>query len=109
MKHIFIWRASIAWCFIYKAKIIYYDNIEITIFISKNGIYISKIVDGSGADKAGLEIGNIIVGIDNNDITKFSDLTDYLYTKKKGEKVVLKIKYISGRQYKEKEVEVTLS
>lgn len=73
------------------------------------GIYISKIVDGSGADKAGLEIGNIIVDIDNNDITKFSDLTDYLYTKKKGEKVVLKIKYISGRQYKEKEVEVTLS
>jgi len=73
------------------------------------GIYISKIIAGSGADKAGLEIGNIIIGIDNNDITKFSDLTDYLYTKKKGEKVVLKINYISGRQYKEKEVEVVLS
>ena len=73
------------------------------------GIYISKIVDGSGADKAGLEIGNIIVGIDDKEVTKFSDVTDYLYNKKKGDKVKLKINYISGRQYKEKEVEVTLS
>lgn len=73
------------------------------------GIYISKIVDGSGADKAGLEIGNIIVGIDDKEVTKFTDVTDYLYNKKKGDKVKLKINYISGRQYKEKEVEVILS
>ena len=73
------------------------------------GVYISKIVDGGGADKAGLEIGNIIVGIDNQEVSKVADITDYLYTKKKGEKVTLKIAYISGRQYKEKNVEVTLS
>ena len=66
------------------------------------GIYISKIIDGSGADKAGLEIGNIIVGIDDKEVKEFSDITDYLYNKKKGEKVTLKINYISGRQYKEK-------
>lgn len=73
------------------------------------GVYIAKIVDGSGADKAGLEIGNIIVGIDDKEVTVFTDITDYLYNKNKGDKVKLKIKYISGRQYKEKEVEVTLS
>ena len=73
------------------------------------GIYISKITNGSGADKAGLEIGNIIVGIDDKEVKAFSDITDYLYNKKKGEKVTLKIKYISARQYKEKLVEVTLS
>jgi serine protease Do len=73
------------------------------------GVYISKIVDGSGADKAGLEIGNIIVEIDNIKVTKFADITDYLYNKKKGEKVKLKINYINGRQYSEKTVEVTLS
>ena len=72
------------------------------------GVYISKIVDGGGADKAGLEIGNIIVGIDNQQVTKFSVITDYLSTKRKGDKVTLKIKYISGREYKEKNVEVTL-
>lgn len=72
------------------------------------GVYISKIIDNGGADKAGLEIGNIILEIDGNKITKFSDITDYLYTKKKGDKVTLKINYISGREYKEKNVEVTL-
>lgn len=82
--------------------------------LSKNynmptGVYISKIVDGSGADKAGLEIGNIIEEIDGNKVSKIEDITDYLYNKKKGEKVILKISYISGRQYKEKDVEVTLS
>ena len=52
------------------------------------GVYISKIVEGSGADKAGLEIGNIIVKIDNQEVTKFSVITDYLYEKKKGDKVL---------------------
>ena len=73
------------------------------------GVYISKIVENSGADKAGLEIGNIIVGIDDKEVKEFSNITDYLYNKNKGEKVKLKINYIAGRQYKEKIVEVILS
>ena len=73
------------------------------------GFYISKIEDGSGADKAGLEIGNIITEIDGNKVEKISDITNVLYDKKKGEKVTLKISYPSKNSYKEKEVEVTLS
>lgn len=73
------------------------------------GWYISKIVAGSGADKAGLEIGNIITEVEGKKVEKTSDVTDALYGKKKGDKITLKINYISGRQYKEKNVEVTLS
>ena len=73
------------------------------------GFYISRIVSKSGADKAGLEIGNIIVKIEDKDVSKFDDITDVLNTKKKGDKIKVKINYISGKQYKEKEVEVTLS
>ena len=73
------------------------------------GFYISKIMENSGADKANLEIGNIITAIDGNEVKSLSNLTDVLYTKKKGDKIKLKIKYISGKSYKEKEVEVTLS
>lgn len=73
------------------------------------GFYISKITEGSGADKAGLEIGNIITEIEGKKIDTFSDLSDVLYERKPGDKVKLKIKYASGREYKEKEVEVTLS
>lgn len=73
------------------------------------GFYITKVVNGSGADKANLEIGNIITGIDGKKIEGFSDLTDVLYEKKKGDKVKLNISYTSGKQYKEKTVSVTLS
>ena len=73
------------------------------------GFYISKIVEGSGADKAKLEIGNIITGIDGKKVEEISDITDIIYAKKKGDKVTLTISYISGRGYKEKDVEVTLS
>lgn len=73
------------------------------------GFYISKITEGSGADKAGLEIGNIITEIEGEKIKTFNDLSDVLYEKKVGDKVTLKVKYVSGRTYKEKEVKVTLS
>lgn len=73
------------------------------------GFYISKINKDSGADKAGLEIGNIITEIEGNKVTSLDDLTSVIYEKKKGDKVKLKISYTSGRDYKEKEVEATLS
>ena len=73
------------------------------------GFYISKINENGGADKAGLEIGNIITKIEGKEVKSVNDITDVLYTKKKGDKVKLEISYTSGRKYKEKEVEVTLS
>ena len=73
------------------------------------GFYISRIVENSGADKAGLEIGNIVTAINDNQVDDFGDITDVLYQKKKGDKIKLKISYIAGREYKEKEIEVTLS
>lgn len=73
------------------------------------GFYISKIVEDSGADKANLEIGNIITEIEGKKVESFSDLTSVIYDKKKGDKVKIKVSYTSGRKYKEKEVEVTLS
>ena len=73
------------------------------------GFYISKIEANSGADKAKLEIGNIITKADGKEVKEFSDLSDIVSEKKKGDKIKLTISYISGRSYKEKEVEVTLS
>ena len=73
------------------------------------GFYISKIVEGGGADKANLEIGNIITEINGNKVEDIEDIRDVVYAAKKGDVVKLKISYTSGRQYKEKEVEVTLS
>lgn len=73
------------------------------------GFYISKIEDGMGADKAGLEIGNIITEIDGTKVSSINDISNVLYDKKKGDKVKLKVSYANRNSYKEKEVEVTLS
>lgn len=73
------------------------------------GFYVSKVVEGSGADQAGIEMGNIITKIDGDDVKDISDIQNVLYNKKKGDKVVLTVSYQSKNKYEEKEVEVTLS
>ena len=80
-----------------------------TAYNMPRGFYISKIVEGGGADKANLEIGNIITEINGNKVEDIEDIRDVVYAAKKGDVVKLKISYISGKQYKEKEVDVTLS
>jgi serine protease Do len=73
------------------------------------GFYIAKIYDDSNAEKAGLEIGNIITEIDNNKVTSKDTIKKVLSKKEKGDKITLKIKYINKNEYKEKEITITLN
>ena len=73
------------------------------------GFYISKIKENSGADKAKIEIGNIITQVEGKEVKSLTDIQDVIYSKKKGDKIKLKVSYTSGRKYQEKDVEVTLS
>ena len=73
------------------------------------GFYIDKVNKGSGAEKAGLEIGNIITSVEDKDVTTFESMKEVISSKKKGEKVKLTISYVKGNSYKEKTVEVTVS
>jgi Do/DeqQ family serine protease len=51
------------------------------------GFYIKKISKNSGAEKAGLTKGDIIVKLDNQNITSFAELTGYINTKRPNDKV----------------------
>lgn len=73
------------------------------------GFYITKIVDNSGAEQAGLERGNIITKIEGKDVKSLSTIKSTLSGKDKGDKVSLTVSYLEKNEYKEKEVEVTLS
>lgn len=73
------------------------------------GFYVSKVVEGSGAEQAGIEMGNIITKIDGEKVEELADIQNVLYNKRKGDKVVLTISYQNKNKYDEKEVEVTLS
>ena len=45
------------------------------------GFYVSEVTEETGAEKAGIQSGDIIKKIDNVEINKFSDLSGYLKTK----------------------------
>lgn len=45
------------------------------------GFYVSEVQEETGAEKAGIQSGDIIRKVDNVEINKFSDLTGYLKTK----------------------------
>jgi len=46
------------------------------------GFYVNSVEDDSGAEKAGIKSGDIIKKVDNVKISKFSDLSGYLTTKR---------------------------
>lgn len=76
---------------------------------SPSGFYITKVVSGMGADKAGLEKGNIITKVDGKKVTELSVIKNSIYSKNIGDKVTLTVSYLEKNEYKEKEVEVTIS
>ncbi|MBZ4043146.1 trypsin-like peptidase domain-containing protein [Flavobacterium hibisci] len=69
------------------------------------GFYINKVTPKSGAQKAGLTKGDIIVKLDNQNISTFADLSGYINTKRPND--VVQVTYI--REGKSKTASVTLS
>ncbi len=55
------------------------------------GVYISNIEEGSGAEEAELREGDVIKKVDNITVRKFPDLTGYLSTKRPNDKVEVTI------------------
>jgi serine protease Do len=69
------------------------------------GFYISKVSKNSGAEKAGLTKGDIIVKLDDQNIATYADLSGYINTKRPND--VIKVTYLKDGQ--SKTVPVTLS
>nr|WP_315157820.1 trypsin-like peptidase domain-containing protein [uncultured Flavobacterium sp.] len=55
------------------------------------GFYIDKVSKNSGAEKAKLQKGDVIIKIDNQDITSYADLSGYVNTKRPNDKVQVTI------------------
>jgi serine protease Do len=51
------------------------------------GFYINKVTKSSGAEKAKLQKGDIIIKLDNQDIATFADLSGYVNTKRPNDKI----------------------
>lgn len=68
------------------------------------GAYIAEVVEGSPADKAGLEVEDIITKLDGVKLTDGNDLAKAISKKKVGDSVTLTV----WREEKEQEIKVTL-
>ena len=68
------------------------------------GIYVAKVNRNSAAENAGIKERDILLSIDGNKLERMCDLRCYIYTKKPGDKVTLKVQ----RNYRELEIEATL-
>ena len=69
-----------------------------------NGVYVARVADGSAAEEAGLEKGDVITVIDGKDISKMSELQEQIAQHKPGDKV--KVTYV--RKKKTQTVDVVL-
>ncbi len=70
---------------------------------SDKGVYVSEVVSGSAAERAGIKSGDIITKTDNIELSVMSDLTKHLYNYTKGDTAILTI----NRSGKEITVKVT--
>jgi len=68
------------------------------------GFYVNSIEEDSGAEKAGIKSGDIIKKVDDVEISKFSDLSGYLTTKRPDDIVKVTI----SRNHELKEIPVKL-
>lgn len=75
---------------------------------TQTGFYVSQIIKDSNAYNSELEIGNIIIKIDNEDVTSISTFKKVLNKKQSGDSITLLVKYPEKNEYKEKEIIVTL-
>lgn len=71
----------------------------------EEGIVVLSVIEGSSAEKAGLQKGDVIIGFDDDKVTNTAYLRYLLYKHKVGD--TIKIKYLRGTE--EKVTEVTLS
>jgi len=62
----------------------YYNNIQSE---SLDGVYVYAVQDRSAADKAGLKKGDIIIGIDDIEVTTYKSFLSALYSKNVGDTV----------------------
>lgn len=72
------------------------------------GVYVNEVIEGGGADKAGLPVNSIITKIDGNSVDSMEELQEELQYYKAGDTVELTIQVQSRNGYEKEKIEVTL-
>lgn len=74
-----------------------------------SGVYVSQVVEGSPAEKAGIEAGDIITGFEGNTVSTMDGLKDRISAQKAGTEVEISLQRANQNgTYEEQSVKVTL-
>ena len=73
-----------------------------------NGIYVTKVAEGSAAEKAGIQKGDILTEFDGKDVTSMENMQEILKYYKAEKKVKVKVQVADNGTDKEKELTVKL-
>ena len=72
------------------------------------GICVVKVYEGSAAEKAGIQKGDIITKFDGHDVDSMEEMQELLQYHAAGSKVTFTICRADNGEYVEQEIEVTL-
>lgn len=73
------------------------------------GAYVSTVVEGAAAEKAGIQQGDIITKLDGTSVSGFDQLKDALNYYSAGETIPITVQRMEGSEYVEKTFDITLS
>lgn len=71
------------------------------------GVYVAKVSEGSAAEKAGLQVGDIITGLNNVTVSAMADLQEALSYTKAGSAGTIKVQSLVNGKYEEKTLDIT--
>ena len=88
-------------------------GVDVTEEASRNygmpvGAYVSTVVEGGAAEKAGIQKGDIITKLDGSSVSGFTQLKEALSYYSAGETVPMTIQRLEGTEYVEKTLELKL-
>lgn len=90
------------------------DLVDVTQTVSESynmpvGVYVRTVVEGLGAEKAGIQAGDIITKLDGSSVSGYAQLKDALTYYAAGETVSVTVQRAEGTEYVEKTMDVKLS
>lgn len=71
---------------------------------TNDGIYIAEVTEGSAAEEAGIEKGDVITNVDGKKMTKMAELQEYLAGKRPGDTV--KVEWLHNKKTQSKTVKL---
>lgn len=89
-------------------KVITSDESSYEYYNIPQGAYVRELVDGSAAEKAGIVPGDVIIGIEDEEIKTADELVDVVSTYKAGETIKVIIMTRDKNEYVKKTIEVKL-